>query len=77
MQNKLFTQIDTLNKDARTKIHRNPDKALLLAEEAISRSEKINYTKGLADGTFVKAWGLIVKNRIKSSGKNGYSFFSE
>ncbi len=67
MQNKTFDQIDALNSTAKNLIHRNPDEALKLSAEAISKSAKCDYTQGLADGTYVKAWGLIVKNRSEEA----------
>ena len=67
MQNKTFDHIDALNSAAKNEIHRNPDKALKLAADTISKSEKFSYAKGLADGTYVRAWGLIVKNRSEEA----------
>ncbi len=69
MQDKLFTQIDALNKDARKEINRNPDRALELAEEAITKSSESGYLKGVADGTFVKGWCLLVKNNSEKASK--------
>lgn len=66
---KTFAEIDKLNDLARKEIHRNPDASFKLAEEVISSSAALDYSKGIADGKFTKGWVLIVKNKSEEASK--------